>query len=315
MRLKKMDKPIIVIVGPTAVGKTDLTVELARRLNGEVVSADSRLFYRGMNIGTAKPSREEMRGVPHHLIDVADPDDTWSLAVFQQEAVKIIDDIQMRQKLPFLVGGTGQYIQAVVAGWVIPAQEPDHRIRVVLEEWAGEIGAFSLYEKLQKIDPEAAANIEYQNVRRTIRALEVIFLTGKKFSEQRTKNESPFSPLIIGLKRPRRILYERIDQRIEKMVNNGLIAEAQSLLDKGYSPELPSLSAIGYRQIIGYLQGAMTLPEAAVQMKRSTRQFVRRQANWFKENDPHIHWFEMDEDTVDKVESFIRESINPEDRK
>jgi tRNA dimethylallyltransferase len=170
MRLEKMNKPLIVVVGPTAVGKTDMAIELAHRLDGEIISADSRLFYRGMDIGTAKPTKQEMRGIKHHLIDVAEPDEIWSLATFQQRAIEIIEDIQSRKKIPFLVGGSGQYIHAVVYGWVIPAQEANHQFRKVLENWAGEIGALNLFEKLKIIDPEAASHIEYQNVRRTIRA-------------------------------------------------------------------------------------------------------------------------------------------------
>jgi tRNA dimethylallyltransferase len=309
MPLEIKNKPLIVIIGPTAVGKTELAIHLARRMNGEIISADSRLFYRGMDIGTAKPSKEEMGGVPHHLVDVADPDEIWSLATFQKRAGEIIEDIQKRQKLPFLVGGTGQYIHAVVDGWEIPAQEANHPLRKVLDDWAKEIGSLSLFEKLQKIDPEAASHIEYQNVRRTIRALEVIFLTGRKFSEQRTKRVSPYHVLMIGLKRSRPALYERIDRRIEQMISDGLVDEVKMLMDKGFAPHLPSLSAIGYRESVSYLQGTLSLEEAVVQMKRLTRQFVRRQSNWFKENDPQIHWFDMEEGVTDKVETLIRTSF------
>jgi len=304
-----MNKALIVVVGPTAVGKTDLAIELARRLNGEIISADSRLFYRGMDIGTAKPSSNEMGGIIHHLIDVAEPDENWSLATFQKRAMELIEDVQKREKMPFLVGGTGQYIHAVVDGWDIPAQEANLALRTVLDDWAREIGTLALYDKLKIIDPEAAIHIEYQNVRRTIRALEVIFLTGYKFSEQRTKGDSPYHYLMIGLNRPRSELYGRIDQRIEAMISNGLIDEARALINKGYDSKLPSLTAIGYREIIGYLEGRMTLEEAQVQMKRLTRQFVRRQANWFKENDPKIHWFAMADDVVDRAEELIRNTI------
>jgi len=305
-----MINPLIVIVGPTAVGKTQTAISLAQRLDGEIISADSRLFYRGMDIGTAKPSVEERGGIPHHLIDVAEPADTWSLAAFQAKAVEIIQEIQGRKKLPFLVGGTGQYIHAVVDGWVIPAQEADLRLRSVLELWAKEIGADGLFRKLRIIDPEAASHIEYQNIRRTVRALEVIFLTGKKFSAQRTKGGTLYNVLMVGLNRPRSELYERIDLRIDNMISSGLVEETRKLLTEGYSPNLPAMTAIGYREAVGYLQGTLTRDEAVTLMKRATRQFVRRQANWFKETDPQINWFNMDDKVADRVEKLIREYLS-----
>ena len=305
MQLKKTSKPLVVIIGPTATGKTNMAIELAKRFNGEIISADSRLFYRGMDIGTAKPSMEERMGVIHHLIDIAEVDQVISLASFQKAATDLIDEIIKQQKLPILVGGTGQYVQAVVEGWQIPAQEADQKLRIVLEGWASEVGAMALYDKLKHIDPEAALHIEYQNVRRTIRALEVILLTGKKFSEQRIKTGSCYSVLEIGLKRSRVELYARIDTRIMNMIENGLVEEVSGLLERGYSPDLPSLSAIGYSEIISNLQGKMTLDEALVMMKRRTRQFVRRQANWFKEDDTRIHWLEMVDGVVDQAATLI----------
>ena len=305
MQLKKTSKPLVVIIGPTATGKTNMAIELAKRFNGEIISADSRLFYRGMDIGTAKPSMEERMGVIHHLIDIAEVDQVISLASFQKAATDLIDEIIKQQKLPILVGGTGQYVQAVVEGWQIPAQEADQKLRIVLEGWASEVGAMALYDKLKQIDPEAALHIEYQNVRRTIRALEVILLTGKKFSEQRIKTGSCYSVLEIGLKRSRVELYARIDTRIMNMIENGLVEEVSGLLERGYSPDLPSLSAIGYSEIISNLQGKMTLDEALVMMKRRTRQFVRRQANWFKEDDTRIHWLEMVDGVVDQAATLI----------
>jgi tRNA dimethylallyltransferase len=310
MQLKKTSNPLVVIIGPTAVGKTNVAIELAKRFDGEIISADSRLFYRGMDIGTAKPSVHERQGVLHHLIDIADVDEIWSLAAFQKAAIDKIEEVRQRQKLPFLVGGTGQYIQAVVEGWQIPAQQADHRFRAILEAWANEIGTLALFDKLKLIDPEAAAHIEYQNVRRTIRALEVIFLTGKKFSDQRNKLGSSYSVLEIGLIRPRSELYERIDRRIEEMIGNGLVDEVQGLLKKGFSPDLPSFSAIGYREIIANLQGEIPLSEAVVKIKRKTREFVRRQANWFKENDPQIHWLMMSDFVVDQAAALILEDTD-----
>jgi len=298
--------PLVVILGPTAVGKTEVALQLAERLGGEIVSADSRLFFRGMDIGTAKPSLAERERVPHHLIDVADPDEVWSLTLFQHAARQAIQEIHQRRHLPFLVGGTGQYIRAVIEGWQPPAQQPDPRLRDTLEKWAAEIGPFELHRRLAFLDDEAASKIQPQNVRRTIRALEVIFCTGEKFSTQRRRQATPYSLLLIGLNRSRTELYARIDARIDTMLAAGFQDEVSRLLSQGYSPDLSPLSALGYREMIAYLRGQMTLEDAIVEMKRRTRQFVRRQANWFKTTDPNIHWFEMGPNTVDEVETFIR---------
>lgn len=302
--------PIILIVGPTAVGKTELAIRLAERLNGEIVSADSRLFYRGMDIGTAKPSQAEMTRVPHHLIDIVNPDETLSLAVFQEMARKVIAQIHSRGKLPFLVGGTGQYIRAVTEGWTPPEVQPDERLRNALEILQEQRGKAWLHEKLKILDPVAAAVIDLRNVRRTIRALEVIFSTGKKFSEQRGQSDSPYERIVVGLNRPRAELYQRVDERIEIMFADGLIDEVRELLDKGYSPILPSMSAIGYRECVGVVQGSMTMEQAKVEMKRLTRVFVRRQANWFKESDPNIRWFDASsENILNEIETHIRNSL------
>ena len=301
---------LIVILGPTAVGKTGVSIALAQQLNGEIVSADSRLFYRGMDIGTAKPTVEEMAGVPHHLIDVADPDQRWNLAVYQREAYRVINDIVSRDRLPFLVGGTGQYIRAIIEGWHIPPQRPDFDLREALNTWAEQIGAEGIYERLKLIDPEAAEKIDYRNQRRTIRALEVIFKTGERFSELRRKQECPFDPIILGIERPREELYARVDARIELMLADGLVEEVRNLLEAGYSPNLSTLSAIGYGEIIQYLQGEITLVEAVTLIKRNTRTFVRRQANWFKPDDRRINWFQASPKLVEAMETFIRRELD-----
>jgi tRNA dimethylallyltransferase len=275
-------------------------------MNGEIVSADSRLFYRGMDIGTAKPTPEERRSVPHHLIDVADPGTTWSLALFQQAAAASIAAIHARGHLPMLVGGTGQYIHAVTHGWTPPVTSPDAHLRAELEAQADEKGYLALHSELKKLDPAAAEKIDPRNVRRTIRALEVIRLTGKKFSEQRGKTESPYRLLTIGLTRPRPELYARVDARIESMFAAGLLDEVQRLLDSGCSPELPTMSAIGYRECLDVLAGRMDVEQAKIEMRRLTRIFVRRQANWFKLEDPSIHWFEVGRMQVDDIEEIIR---------
>lgn len=302
--------PIILLVGPTAVGKTEIAILLAERLNGEIVSADSRLFYRGMDIGTAKPTREEQARVPHHLIDVANPDETWSLAQFQQAATEAIADIHACGKLPFLVGGTGQYVRAVTEGWSPPEVKPDPRMRDELGRMNEERGKEWLYEKLKMLDPEAAEKMDLRNVRRTIRALEVILTTGRKFSSQRGQGESPYKLVTIGLTRPREELYARVDARIESMFEAGLVEEVRGLLAKGYSADLPSMSGIGYRECVGVVNGQKTEEQAKVEVRRDTRIFVRRQANWFKESDPSIRWFRVGSQTVEEVSEFIHNSID-----
>jgi len=296
-------------VGPTAVGKTELAIQLAEQLNGEIVSADSRLFYRGMDIGTAKPTREEQMRVPHHLIDIANPDEILSLAVFQQKAREAIADIHTRNKIPFLVGGTGQYIRAVTEGWSPPQVEPDERLRLELETMKEERGEYWLHEKLRGLDPLAAEKIDARNYRRTIRALEVILTTGKRFSEQRGQSESPYHLLTIGLTRPRAELYERVDQRIDMMFANGFLDEVKDLLARGYFPSLPTMSAIGYRECIRVVNGELNEEQAKTEIRRATRIFVRRQANWFKESDPNIKWFRVKEGVVEEVGSYINKSL------
>jgi len=299
--------PLVVILGPTAAGKTEIAIRLAERLGGEIVSADSRQFYRGVDAGTAKPTLAERARVPHHLIDVADPDETWSLVLFQQEARRGIYDIHARGRLPFLVGGTGQYIRAVTEGWQSPATQPDPRLRGALQAWAAQIGPLGLHERLAQLDPQAGEQIDARNLRRTVRALEVILSTGRPFSAQRQRGETPYRLLTLGLTRPRPELYTRIDARIEAMFAAGWVDEVRGLLAKGYSPVLPSLSAIGYPQVIDYLQGKSTYAEAVMLIKRLTRQFVRRQANWFKESDPQIPWFTAGEGTLEAMEAVVRE--------
>lgn len=312
MRLDSEKPPLVAIVGPTAVGKTEIAIAVAEQLNAEIVSADSRLLYRGMDIGTAKPSREERSRVVHHLIDVANPDETWSLAVFQQAASAAIADVHGRGKLPILVGGTGQYLRAIVEGWAPPKLAPQPSLRAALAAWQEVIGAQSLHDRLAIVDPEAAANIDPRNSRRTQRALEVLFASGRRFSEQRGRHESPYRLLQIGLTRPRKELYERIDARIEAMLAAGWLDEVQTLLAKGYSASLPSMSAIGYAQLADHLVGKISLEDAEVEIKRKTRLFVRRQAAWFKPSDPGIIWFEgSDPNVVGAIESKIEGFLHP----
>ena len=310
MKIMASKLPLILIVGPTAVGKTELAIQLAERLNGEIISADSRLFYRGMDIGTAKPSRAELERVPHYLIDIVDPAETLSLADFQEKARHLIADIQARGRLPFLVGGTGQYIRAVTQGWTPPDVTADEKLRDELEKLKEERGFEWLHARLNLLDPEAAVKIDARNVRRTIRALEVILITGRKFSEQRGRSESPYHLVTIGLTRPRPELYQRVDERIDLMFTNGLLNEVRNLLESGCSPSLPSMSALGYRECVSVVKGLMTEEQAKTEMRRVTRIFVRRQANWFKESDPQIKWFIVKEGLINESENYIRQLID-----
>jgi tRNA dimethylallyltransferase len=312
MPSEKTKPPLIIILGPTAVGKTELSLNLAEKFGGEIISADSRLFYRGMDIGTAKPTKKEQKRVRHHLIDVADPDEIWSLGKFKRRATAILEDIHQRGKVPFLVGGTGQFIRAITEGWVVPELSADERLREALNNWAEEIGAEGLYQRLGVVDPKAAEKILPNNLRRTVRAFEVIFHTGKRFSDLRRREPVLYRILQIGLNRPRQEIDARIDARVDRMINNGFVEEVQRLIDKGYSRELPSMSALGYRQIASYLSAESTLDEAVAEMKRVTRKFFRRQMTWFKPTDDKINWVEVTDNPEDEVEAILKDFLNGE---
>jgi tRNA dimethylallyltransferase len=302
--------PLLVLLGPTAVGKTELSVQLAERVSAEIISADSRLFYRGMDIGTAKPSIELRQRVVHHLIDVAEPDETWSLAKYVRVVHRLIEQIHFRQNLPMLVGGTGQYLRAIYEGWKIPAQKPDPALRQAIENWGKELGPKELHRRLHVLDPQAATRIEPNNLRRTVRALEVIYKTGRRFSEQKRRSlVSPYHTLIIGLTLPREELYARIDLRINQMLEQGWMEEVRQLLQQGYTPDLPGMSAIGYPQLAQVFQGEMQLGEAIQEIRRLTRQFVRRQANWFKLSDPRIHWFTNRDGVIEDIIGLIKQNF------
>lgn len=302
-----MNRPtILLIVGPTAAGKTELSIKLAEAIGGEIISADSRLFYVGMDIGTAKPNAGALARVPHHLIDIAKPDEVVNLALYRQKVKQLVDEIYARGNKPILVGGTGQYIRSITEGWDIPKQEPDDSLREVLQKWSEKIGVYELHKKLSLLDPEAAGRIDPRNLRRTIRALEVIFLSGKRFSEQRVKSESNYEVIQIGITRPREQLYKRIDQRIEEMLKAGLVEEVAGLLRLGYTTALPSISAIGYKEICAYLQGEYDLETAIMLIKRNTRTYVRRQANWFKSDDKAIQWFEYHDNILSEIMEYLK---------
>lgn len=294
----KQKPNLIILIGPTASGKTRLSIELAKALDTEIISADSRYLYKPLNIGTAKPSPKELSQVTHHLINCADLDSPWSLGEYKEEAESLIFKMNEEGKVPVLSGGTGQYIRAITQNWQVPELEADHRMRDVIEKIGQEIGFDDLYEKLKILDPQSAEFIDYQNHRRTVRALEVIFKTGRRFSESRTKSESPFEILTIGLQWERSELYQRIDNRIEQMLNDGFEDEVRALISQGYKDALLKMGVIGYTEMISCLDGEISLDEAVMLIKRNTRKYVRRQANWFKPNDPEINWLDAKDPAI-----------------
>jgi tRNA dimethylallyltransferase len=297
--------PLVVVIGPTAVGKTAAAIDLCRSFDGEVVSADSRQIYRGMDIGTAKPSQQEMSQAVHHLIDIVDPDRTLTLAEYQEMAYAAIEDVQDRGRVPFLVGGTGQWVQAVIKGWRVPRVPPDHDLRAELQAEADRIGSEAFHTRLAAVDPDCAAKIDHRNVRRVIRGLEVYLKTGIPISRQQGAQSPAYRVLQLGLTLPRDLLYDRIDARIERMMSNGLLAEVEHLVERGYGFDLPAMSGLGYRQLGLHLSGDVDLAEAVALIKKETRRFVRQQYNWFRLNDPDIHWFDLSQSSVEELVGLV----------
>ena len=279
-----MDNKLIVILGPTASGKSDLAIKLAKKFNGEIVSADSRQIYQEMDIGTNKLTQKQMSGIKHYLIDLIKPDQEFTLTQYKRLAIKAIKDIQKRGQLPFLVGGTGLYIQTVVDNLQIPRAKPDKKLRNKLEKLSNQ----ELLQQLKKIDPLTARAIDLNNKRRLIRALEVCLKTKKPFSQQRKKGQPLFDVCQIGLKLNKKTLERRINQRVEQMFKMGLIKETKKLAKK-YSLDRPAMSGIGYQEINQYLQGKINLRQAKALIKQHTRQYARRQMTWFKK-DQRINW-------------------------
>jgi tRNA dimethylallyltransferase len=301
---------VIVIVGPTAVGKSELALHLAHYFPLEIISADSRQVYQYMDIGTNKPSQTERATVPHYVIDVIQPDEDFSLAMYHQLATEALKTIQQKGKLPVLVGGSGLYVWSLIEGWKIPQVPPDQKLRRQLEARAKQEDNQNLYRKLQDIDPMAAEKINPSNVRRIIRALEIYYATGQPPSQLQRKETPCFPILVIGLTQERSELYMKIDWRVDKMIQRGLIDEVEWLLKKGYSPSLTSMSGIGYKQISQFLRGEMTLSEAIDKIKYETHKLARHQYAWFRPGDNRIHWFDTSE-AKDKTSSdFIGVTLN-----
>ncbi len=304
---------IIVIVGPTAVGKTYISVELAKKLNTEIISADSMQIYKGMNIGTAKITEEEKQGIIHHMIDIISPDEEYSVSEFKYDAEKIIDRLLSENRIPIIVGGSGLYVNSLIYDLDFGNTKSNKKLREYYTYYYKEHGEDALYDKLLKIDPVAAEKIHKNNIKRIIRAMEVYDITGVKFSELNTdirKKSNKYDCILIGLSMERKVLYERINQRVDEMLSKGLVDEVNSLIKKGYRKNLVSMRGIGYKEIIEYLEGNTDYEEAVNTLKQNTRRFAKRQYTWFLK-DENVKWFSVDNPSeIDKTLDSIIEYLS-----
>ena len=305
---------LVVLIGPTAVGKTALSLALARRLDAEIISGDSMLFYRGFDIGTAKPTKEERAAVPHHFIDILAPAASFNVMDFQRLARAEIGRIAARGKLPLVVGGTGLYIKSLLEGYVFNETSGDRAYREKLERLAQEKGKAFVHGLLQEADPEAAARLHVNDFRRVVRALEVASLGNEHISEQREAagGELAYDAYVIGLRRERQALYARIEERVDAMLEAGLADEVRSLLAEGVPRDCPAMNGIGYREMLAYLAGSMDLPLAAEEIKKATRHFAKRQLTWFRKM-PYVHWYaasQGEELLLEKICTDIRRSFH-----
>lgn len=313
---------ILAVVGPTASGKTAISVELAKRLGGEVVSCDSMQVYRRMNVGTAKPTEQEMNGIPHHLIDAVEPDAPFSCAEYVTQAQDAVKDISARGKLPILCGGTGLYLDRFLCG-EMEETHADEGLRASLFAFAEKEGVEALHERLREVDAESADAIHPNNVKRVVRALEIYEQTGipkSEFDRRSQVGESPYEALVIGLHYPRReVLYERINRRVDMMLADGLLEETKQLLEEGvFDVNLTAAQAIGYKELLGYLDGRETLAEATENLKTATRRYAKRQLTWFSAK-PYVTWVEMEKEGAlrsldDVCEEIIARFQNEEGR-
>ena len=298
---------LVAIVGATATGKSALALELAEAFGGEIVNADSRQVYRYMDIGTAKPPLRDFALVPHHLYGLADPDESFNLALYLERANVAVEGIRGRGRLPILVGGSGLYVWGFLEGMVIPHVPPNPDLRARLESEAAAQGYQALHDRLRAVDPDSAASIDPRNVRRVVRALEVFELSGVPFSRQVRKKGLDYPALIIGLTAPRDFLHRRADSRVDSMIESGFVAEVRSLMARGYNLDLPSMSGVGYKQIGAYLKGVSTLEEAVEETKIETHRLIRHQAAWFKAGDPRIGWYDISQGCVGPVAERVGE--------
>ena len=291
-----MKKPLLILTGPTAVGKTALSIDLARSVNGEIISADSMQVYKGMDIGSAKIRREEMQGVPHHLIDILEPEQAFDVLQFQTMAKQAIQDIYSRGRVPVLVGGTGFYIQSVLSDIDFTPIADNGQIRAGLEALAAtQEGRDALYRRLEQADPASAKAIHPNNIKRVIRALEFFQLTGSRISdhnEEQRNHESPYCFLYCVLNTDRALLYERIERRVDEMMEQGLLEEVKKLKDRGLTSDLVSMQGLGYKELLEYLNGCCSLEEAVQKLKQNTRHFAKRQITWFR-RERDVTWFDL----------------------
>lgn len=308
-RSPQSSPPVVAILGATATGKTATSIWLAREFDGEVVSIDSRYLYRGLDIGTAKPTPVEQAMVPHHLINILDPREDYSLALFQRDAVAAINDILERGKLPVLAGGSPLYVRAVLEGWRIPEAPPDPAFREEMDAYVDEHGPEGLHRRLLEIDPVAAERTPPQNVRRVIRALEVHHQTGRRMSDLEGKEPPPWDILRIGLHIEREQLFQRVDDRVEQMIDQGLIDEVQRLLDAGIPPDCTAMRSIGYQEVVPYLRGEYDREEMIERIKFATHRYVRHQLTWLKKT-PGIDWINVsDEDAHAEIRRKVEDHI------
>ncbi len=299
------ERRLIAVVGPTAAGKSAVAVALARQLGGAIVNADSRQVYRGMDIGTAKPSAAEQAIVPHHLYDIADPADGFSLALYLQQARAKLEELWAAGATPWLVGGTGQYVWALLEAWTVPEVAPDEALRQELDAIAESEGADALHRRLERIDPLAASRIEAANVRRVIRALEVHHHTGRPISEWQQKGDPGFAFRVFGVDQADDVLHLRIDQRVREMYARGFVAEAAALMDAGLGLDSAAMSAIGYREAALVARGEMDEASAIEQTALATRRLVRRQRQWFRRADERITWGDLAADFEPLADAFL----------
>ena len=297
------------IVGPTAVGKSALAVRLATELGGEVVNADSRQVYRRMDVGTAKPTRSQREAVPHHLIDIVDPDEDYSLALFLRQARSAIDEIHGRSRVPIVAGGTGQYVWGLLEGWQVPETPPDAALRRDLEAQVAAEGSAALMPQLRLLDPQAAERVDPLNPRRVVRALEVAMAQGASRARRPRRRTPHWEATIVGLTLSRGELHRRIDDRVEEMIASGWVAEVKELLKAGYDLDLPSMSGLGYVEIARHLDGEISLAEAAAEIKRRTKRFARQQHAWFKRTDERVCWFEATAEGLDAAAQQVTAAV------
>lgn len=307
-----MKKPLVILTGPTAVGKTDLSIRLAKKINGEIISADSMQVYKYMDIGTAKITKEEMQGVPHYLVDELEPEEDFNVVKFQSYAKKYMEEIYEKGKIPIIVGGTGFYIQAIVNDIDFDENDADTKYREELEALAKEKGAVYLHEMLKKVDKKAAEDIHENNQKRVIRALEFYEKTGKKISEHNEaerQKTSPYNFAYFVLTDDRKILYDRIDSRVDKMLEQGLLKEVESLQKKGLKRDMVSMQGIGYKEIFAYLEGDCSYEEAVYILKRDTRHFAKRQLTWFR-REKEVIW--LDKSRIGREDDKLLQAMEEE---